>query len=1014
MLLMRSDRVIAAIGLILGVGVGGSTATAQYTANSLAELRSLAATHNGATITLSPSGGTAHPETGIVTPGEYWFSNDIFAGQVDYEPIYLELGGNNNTYVFDNTSLNLDTRDMAGHGRQLGHDSTVRPLYVTGSNNTIQGLSLIGQDLALDTDPNASRNADWGAQFVRFTGNNNSLIDAHVVTRGSSPYGYGDAFGKGNWGGQLPYIGHRKTAGILIWEAEDTYFNNVDVDINTYGHGIFLQKAKDTVVENSTITGELFSSQNVIDHELYQEYGHTWYGGPIYEDILISGAEDGFRAYGTIDGVSVENITARNVVITNMRTGFATSIARGDILLENVESYGAEANFAVGSNHTIINAKGDIANGLLFNGVGSNISNSTVDIELVGDVPVGRDWQVGYITGDNVDVTVTSNLPADAFPEASYVRLGQQDFQDWRFPDVTDPDNPDYDLINSSFANNTNQILHMGSEVEGNVGSSLAPVISNGKTNYYDGVTIVLPGTRTSVSSGKGLGNSGTEVGAEHSGNSIIYTGTATASTYDDNGTIVYDGATLEIEADVNIINERVTITGNGVDGKGAIYSDGSAGNGTRLVGDGDLIVLDGDASIGVGVAGNQLLVDRIVGTGNFTKLGPGQLTIGKKGNDFDGDFIVAEGYVEARDNAINTNLIVHAGASIAANGDYMLNAPNSVATIDGTLDLNTREEINVIPAQIGLLNGGATGLLTITNPNAESGGLLEIVGDTGEAAFLGQIDGFVSIIKSGSGVQSLGGSMSHTGSTTVDEGQLLVNGTHTGGDTYTVNDGGVLGGTGTIDAEVLVNAGGVLAPGASAGTLEVSDLTLAAGSTLALELGSSGSDLLSAGTADLSGDVSISLLEEGEGVYLPSSSASFEVVDAQQSLTGAFANASTSGDRVATTGGEGSFAVVYISSIRAVYLTDFHLAGDYNADGVVDTADYTVWREAEGSTGLVPYSGADGDGDGQVTQNDYAVWRDRYGTTLASAAAAVVPEPASILLALPLLAVGRRSKRAF
>src|SRR5262249_46463761 len=39
-------------------------------------------------------------------------------------------------------------------------------------------------------------------------------------------------------------------------------------------------------------------------------------------------------------------------------------------------------------------------------------------------------------------------------------------------------------------------------------------------------------------------------------------------------------------------------------------------------------------------------------------------------------------------------------------------------------------------------------------------------------------------------------------------------------------------------------------------------------------------------------------------------------------------------------------------------------LAGDYNLDGVVDTADYSVWRDALYSI-VTPYSGADGDGNG-------------------------------------------------
>ncbi|QDT68944.1 Soluble aldose sugar dehydrogenase YliI precursor [Planctomycetes bacterium MalM25] len=54
---------------------------------------------------------------------------------------------------------------------------------------------------------------------------------------------------------------------------------------------------------------------------------------------------------------------------------------------------------------------------------------------------------------------------------------------------------------------------------------------------------------------------------------------------------------------------------------------------------------------------------------------------------------------------------------------------------------------------------------------------------------------------------------------------------------------------------------------------------------------------------------------------------------------------------------------------------------GDYNRDGVVNAADYTVWRDRQGEA-ADSFTSADGDGDATVGDGDEAVWRANYGRT--------------------------------
>lgn len=90
--------------------------------------------------------------------------------------------------------------------------------------------------------------------------------------------------------------------------------------------------------------------------------------------------------------------------------------------------------------------------------------------------------------------------------------------------------------------------------------------------------------------------------------------------------------------------------------------------------------------------------------------------------------------------------------------------------------------------------------------------------------------------------------------------------------------------------------------------------------------------------------------------------------------------------------------------------------SGDFNDDGVVDAADYSLWRDTLGDSVASPFEGADGDGDGVVGEEDYTVWRQAVLQSPPSDPPMPAPEAAGVLLAgasLGLLGVmGRRSMR--
>jgi hypothetical protein len=51
---------------------------------------------------------------------------------------------------------------------------------------------------------------------------------------------------------------------------------------------------------------------------------------------------------------------------------------------------------------------------------------------------------------------------------------------------------------------------------------------------------------------------------------------------------------------------------------------------------------------------------------------------------------------------------------------------------------------------------------------------------------------------------------------------------------------------------------------------------------------------------------------------------------------------------------------------------------GDFDIDGDVDAADYSIWRSSYGAAGE-PFAEADGNGNGVVDAGDYVIWRNSF-----------------------------------
>jgi T5SS/PEP-CTERM-associated repeat protein/autotransporter-associated beta strand protein len=239
--------------------------------------------------------------------------------------------------------------------------------------------------------------------------------------------------------------------------------------------------------------------------------------------------------------------------------------------------------------------------------------------------------------------------------------------------------------------------------------------------------------------------------------------------------------------------------------------------------------------------------------------------------------------------------------------------------------------------------------------------------------------------------------------------GALLVNNGQVSGP-VNVNFGALAKGSGSYTT-VSVFDGGKFAPGTSPGQVAISSTyTQTDGGTLLAELGgitkgAQYDSLAVTGAANLDGTLDVSLING----FVPASGNSFEVLHANGGITGAFSQVS-----LPPLGAGLAWNVVYSNVSVTLQVNASIVAGDYNHNGIVDAADYTIWRDTLGSTTDLR---ANGDNTGAsanvINAADYDVWKMHFGQTAGSGSggAAGVPEPAtgSMLLVGILMLCGRR-----
>ncbi|WP_158848557.1 right-handed parallel beta-helix repeat-containing protein [Algibacter sp. L1A34] len=344
-----------------------------------------------------------------LAPGVYSITAaDVKKGQYQQElkiknitKVLLLFKGNNSTYDFTDVTIKVETKVLQAYGKVQVHE-----LQIIGNNNVLKNLTLVDDGSVYDAPTRRATN-------IVIDGKENRVEGFHVTTKGSFPYGYGDAFGKG---GKV-VIKHQKHSACLI-RGESNHLKNSTFIHRSYGHCLFMQAASNPTIEGCTVEGEVRKTDDMLAETSGPAFDvgfMTAWGYKLPTGYMLSTGEAGIRAYNAgetiIDGKvykrGTSNPTILNCTIKYMRTGVTLAHATGNKKVKNCVIIGCENGFSLGSG-TVVNCKADCAYGPVYSTTYENDKNYNAEITIIPaiDPYYNGSGTVAYIGGSGHHITL--------------------------------------------------------------------------------------------------------------------------------------------------------------------------------------------------------------------------------------------------------------------------------------------------------------------------------------------------------------------------------------------------------------------------------------------------------------------------------------------------------------------------------------------------------------------------------------------------------------------------------
>ncbi len=359
-----------------------------------------------------------------LAPGKYSISaEDAKAGlfgKTDFEDkakILLHFSGNNSIYDFTGVTIEFDTELFKCFGNYRVHE-----VVVTGSNNVLKNLTMVDVG-SVHTKPNK------GALGVCMDGRDNRIEGFHLTVKGSHPYGYGDAFGKG----RNHVIKHHKHSAFLIRGLRN-HAKNCSIIHRSYGHAMFMQAASYPKIEGCYIEGEVRKTDDMLAETSGPAFDvdfKTIWGYKLPKGYMLSTGEGGIRAYdgGTtiVDGEIIkrgtDNPTILNCTVKHMRTGVTIAHATGKKYVEGCTAIGCENGYSLGWGE-VVNCKADCAFGPVYASTYERDKGYNAEITIIPaeDEYYNGSGSVAYIGGSGHQITLKGS--SDAIDKGYKIKVG--------------------------------------------------------------------------------------------------------------------------------------------------------------------------------------------------------------------------------------------------------------------------------------------------------------------------------------------------------------------------------------------------------------------------------------------------------------------------------------------------------------------------------------------------------------------------------------------------------------